>query len=59
MPPETRKKCVYAARGYAATFHYRRKQEDPLNEVRIEGPALQSLRCLLWPEMGQRKGRKE
>ena len=46
MPPETLK-MVYAARGYAATVHDRRKEEVPLNEVRIEELVLQSLRCLL------------
>ena len=50
---------VYAARRYAASFLDRRKEGVPLHEVRNEERALQSLRCLLWPEMGQRKGRKE
>ena len=50
---------VYTARRYAATFHDRRKEEVPLHEVRIEERALQRLRCLLWPGMGQRKERKE
>ena len=52
-------KWVYAARRYAATILDPRKKESPLHEVRIEERALQSLRCLHWPEMGQRKERKE